>query len=204
MTWHHNLFAHNESRNVRFGGLVDADFRNNVIYDWGERAAYGEFGRLNYVGNYLKPGPSTYQKPFLFFHIGDAEVMPGSVYLKDNVIDGNGGAPGVNRDNWRGMGYYYYERETLAAREPFPTPSVTIEPAEAAYQQVLKGVGATLPQRDTVDERIIREVTTGTGHIINRLSDVGGWPQFPESHSQPWSGNEKSQRTAPRSAGLHP
>lgn len=185
VTWHHNLFAHNESRNVRFGGLVDADFRNNVIYDWGERAGYGEFGRLNYVGNYLKPGPSTYQKPFLFFHIGDAEVMPASIYLKGNIIDGTGGAPGVNRDNWRGMGYYYYERKTLAAAEPFPAPPVTMESAEAAYQHVLKSVGATLPQRDSVDERIIREVTTGTGHIINRLADVGGWPQFPESHSSP-------------------
>jgi hypothetical protein len=185
VTWHHNLFAHNESRNVRFGGLVDADFRNNVIYDWGVLAAYGEFGRLNYVGNYLKPGPSTYQKPFLFFHIGDAEVMPGSIYLKDNIIDGKGGAPGVNVDNWRGMGYYYYERKTLASTEPFPTPAVTMETADAAYQYVLKSVGATLPQRDSVDKRIIREVTTGTGHIINRLSDVGGWPQFPEARSQP-------------------
>jgi hypothetical protein len=47
----------------------------------------------------------------------------------------------------------------------------------------LKDVGATLPLRDSVDERIIREVRTGGGHIISRLSDVGGWPEFPESHS---------------------
>ncbi len=59
VTWHHNLFAHNQSRNVRFGGLVDADFRNNIIYDWGDEAAYGEFDKVNYVGNYLKAGPST-------------------------------------------------------------------------------------------------------------------------------------------------
>ena len=54
VSWHHNLLAHNLSRNVRFQGMVDADFRNNVIYDWGETAAYGEFDRLNYVSNYLK------------------------------------------------------------------------------------------------------------------------------------------------------
>jgi hypothetical protein len=59
VTWHHNLFAHNQSRNVRFQGMVDADFRNNVVYDGGDEAAYGEFDRLNYVGNYLKAGPST-------------------------------------------------------------------------------------------------------------------------------------------------
>ena len=41
MTWHHNLFAHHVNPNVRFQGMVDADFRNNVIYDWGEGSAYG-------------------------------------------------------------------------------------------------------------------------------------------------------------------
>lgn len=51
VTWHHNLFAHNFSRNVRLQGMVDADFRNNVIYDWGECAAYGEFDKVNYIGN---------------------------------------------------------------------------------------------------------------------------------------------------------
>jgi hypothetical protein len=40
VSWHHNLFAHNLGRNPRFQGAVDADFRNNVIYDWGETAGY--------------------------------------------------------------------------------------------------------------------------------------------------------------------
>jgi hypothetical protein len=43
VTWHHNLFAHHVNPNVRFQGMVDAYFRNNVIYDWGEGSAYGEF-----------------------------------------------------------------------------------------------------------------------------------------------------------------
>ena len=68
VSWHHNLFAHNLGRNPRFQGAVDADFRNNVIYDWGETAGYGEFDRLNYVGNYLKPGPSTTQSPRLILN----------------------------------------------------------------------------------------------------------------------------------------
>jgi hypothetical protein len=99
------------------------------------------------------------------------------------MIDGNGGAPGVTRDNWRGMGYYYYERQTLAALEPFAAPPVITEPATAAYEHVLKEAGATLPKRDAVDERIIREVSTGKGHIINRLADIGGWPEFPDPPS---------------------
>ena len=183
VTWHHNLFAHDLSRNVRFQGAVDADFRNNVIYDWGWAAAYGEFDRLNYVGNYLKAGPSTTQKPYLFFHDGEAVVMPASIFLTNNFIEGEPKVPGVNTNNWLGMGYYYYDRSTLAAAEPFPAPPVTTEPAPIACEHVLKDAGATLPKRDAVDERIVREVRTGAGRIINWVSEAGGWPDFPASET---------------------
>lgn len=178
VTWHHNLFAHNLSRNVRFQGPVDADFRNNLIYDWGDTAAYGEFDRVNYIGNFLKAGPSTTQKPWLLFHNGDAVVMPGSLFVTNNILQGRHAAPGVNRDNWRGMGYYY-ERNTVAASEAFPAPPVATESPQAAYEDVLKNAGATLPRRDAVDERIVREVRDGTGHIINWVKEAGGWPDFP-------------------------
>ncbi len=168
ITWHHNLFAHHFNRIVRFQGMVDADFRNNVIYDWGEGSAYGEFDRLNYVGNYLKPGPSTTQRP-LAFHRGDAVVAPGSLFIADNVIEGN---DPVNRDNWRGLGFYYPDRKSLEASQPFGAPPVSMQPAQSAYERVLKDAGATLPLRDAVDERILREVRTGTGHIIGWLREI--------------------------------
>jgi hypothetical protein len=167
VTWHHNLFAHHNNRIVRFQGTVDADFRNNVIYDWGEGSAYGEFDRLNYVGNYLKAGPST-RKPLLF-HNGVAVVGPGSLYVADNMMEGN---EAVNRDNWQGMGYYWFDRKSLAADKPFPAPQVTTEPARDAYERVLKEAGATPLQRDHVDERIVREVREGGGHIINWVREI--------------------------------
>jgi hypothetical protein len=178
VTWHHNLFAHNWSRNVRFQGAVDADFRNNVVYDWGDRAAYGEFDRLNYVGNYLKAGPSTGKSRF--FHDGEAVVMPGSLFVTNNIMEGDAR---VNQNNWRGMGYYYFDRATLAAAKPFPAPPVMTEPAEAAFELVLRDAGAILPRRDATDERIVREARTGTGHIINWVKDAGGWPDFPSAKS---------------------
>jgi hypothetical protein len=173
VSWHHNLFAHNFSRNVRFQGAVDADFRNNVVYDWGERAAYGEFDRLNYIGNYLKPGPSTAQKPQLF-HEGIEAVLPGSLFLAGNVLEGNAR---VTSDNWRGTGFYF-SRTSLAAPAPFPAPRVTTEPAAEAYELVLREAGAILPTRDAVDARIVREVRTGTGHIVESVQAAGGWPIF--------------------------
>jgi hypothetical protein len=168
ITWHHNLLAHHFNRNVRFQGMIDADFRNNVIYDWGEGSAYGEFGRLNYVGNYLKPGPSTTQKPLLF-HNGAVVVAPKSIFIADNVMEGNAG---VNQDNWRGLGIYYYDRKSLDAGKPFPAPAITMEPAQIAYSRVLNEAGATLPRRDAVDERIVREVREGTGHIVNWMREL--------------------------------
>jgi hypothetical protein len=172
VSWHHNLFAHNFSRNVRFQGAVDADFRNNVIYDWGEKTAYGEFDRLNYEGNYLKPGPSTTQKPMVF-HDGIEAVLPGSVYLSGNVLEGDARATG---DNWRATAFNY-NRARLEALEPFPAPRVTTQSAAEAYDLVLRDAGATLPARDSVDARIVREVRAGTGRIVESVQEAGGWPR---------------------------
>ncbi len=169
VSWHHNLLAHNYSRNVRFQGALDADFRNNTIYDWGGAAGYGEFDHLNYVANFLKPGPSTTQKPRLFV-LGDHVVMPGSIFVDGNVLEGD---PKVVEDNWRGMGYYYFDRDSLKAAGPFPAPPVTIEPARAASDLVLQGAGDTLPARDSVDQRVVREVQEGTGHIIRWVREAG-------------------------------
>lgn len=47
-TYHHNLFAHNVSRNPRFGsGTGNNDFRNNVIYNWRHETVYGGEKQIN-------------------------------------------------------------------------------------------------------------------------------------------------------------
>ena len=171
VTWHHNLFAHNVSRNPRFQGAVDADFRNNVVYDWGEKSTYGEFDRLNFVGNYFKPGPSTAQHPLLF-HDGMESVAPGSLFLTGNVMEGD---DRVTQDNWRGSAFFF-DRQTISASSAFPAPSIQNDTATAAFQRVLASAGATRPRRDTVDQRIVREVIRGEGHIIQSVDQAGGSP----------------------------
>lgn len=49
-------------------------------------------------------------------------------------------------------------------------------PASDAYEWVLKQAGARPADRDNVDNRIIKDVRNGTGRIIDRTLDVGGWP----------------------------
>jgi hypothetical protein len=173
ISWHHNLFAHNFSRNPRFQGAVDADFRNNVVYDWGNESTYGEFDRLNFVGNYFKPGPSTVQRPLLF-HEGVESVAPGSLFLSENVMAGD---QKVTEDNWKGTGFFF-DRKAVAAAAPFTAPPIENDTASDAYERVLTGAGATLPGRDAVDERIVREVRNDEGHIVQSVSEAGGWPDF--------------------------
>ena len=67
-SFHHNIYAHHDSRNPRLGeyagskfALTDLmDFRNNVIYNWGHNSMYGGEGmNVNIINNYYKPGPAT-------------------------------------------------------------------------------------------------------------------------------------------------
>ena len=67
-SFHHNLIAHCKNRNPRFAGnstypagsIESADFRNNVIYNWGINTIYGgDGGQYNIVNNYYKYGPTT-------------------------------------------------------------------------------------------------------------------------------------------------
>lgn len=65
-SFHHNLFAHHDSRTPRFGPGTSTqlreltDMRNCVIYNWTGNGCYGaEAMKVNIVNNFYKPGPGT-------------------------------------------------------------------------------------------------------------------------------------------------
>jgi hypothetical protein len=182
VTLHHNLWAHNSSRNPRLGDNYGAppwptfDVRNNVIYDYGD-VAHGMVGdRLsaNFVGNYIRPGPSSNRKrgPIVL-----TETAAVDYYVSDNVVDGRDDLTSDNGRLFDRVAAKARRLVTLAPR-PFPAPTVTTTPAAQALREVLAGAGATLPRRDAVDQRIVREVETRTGKIIDSQKDVGGWPNY--------------------------
>ena len=206
-TYHHNLLAHHSSRNPRFAsGAGFNDYRNNVIYNWGYNSCYGgeydlanTFGSfdINMVGNYYKPGPGT-QAGKVSYRIANPSYRDsignyGRWYIADNVVEGNAA---VSADNWNGGVQVSGGADHIAVlkrQKPWDAMPINEQTAEEAYRAVLQNVGATLPKRDVLDSRIIKEATDGTATyngsnnessqnsgsptgIIDSQNDVGGWP----------------------------
>src|SRR5215207_2433934 len=174
VTYHHNLYAHHDSRNPRVGDNIGLDFVNNVIYDWGGESSYSgpaDEGspRVNYVGNYLVAGPMTASSKLRAFSSGGSTTQ---IYQSNNLIDGDkdGTRDGANNEWSMFIGSY-------TRREParFEFAQVNTHDAATAYELVLKTAGNAL-RRDPVDERVAGEVRSETGRHINSQSDVGGYP----------------------------
>lgn len=211
-SFHHNLIAHHVSRNPRFNGWKRSglsyenpqdeervDFRNNVIYNWGDNSSYGgeALGKYNIVNNYFKYGPAT--KSSIRYKItqvdkdGSATYAPGhgSYFIKDNYVFGS---QSVTDNNWSGVTYASGVTQTAArVNEPFTYLPIAEHTAEVAFDKVLTYGGASLV-RDAIDTRISDEVRNGTATftgsvskrpgIIDKPSDVGGWPVY-QSASAP-------------------
>jgi len=182
---HHNLFAHHSSRNPRFASDdKNIDYRNNVIYNWGFNSAYGgERATVNMIANYYKFGPATKDK--VKNRIVGISENESRWYITDNYVLGY---PAITADNWNGGVHGEASKEIIRAKAPFPAAPVRTQTAEEAYELVLADVGANLPQRDSLDKRIIQEVSTGTATyggawgagkgIIDSQANVGGWPRL--------------------------
>jgi hypothetical protein len=175
VTYHHNLYAHHDSRNPRVGDNIGLDFVNNVIYDWGIKATYtADFTegitRVNYVGNYLVAGPDTpASSRTRAFEGGSTNTQ---VYLSNNFVDStlNGARDGSDIGTNMLTGAY-----TIQTPARFQFAQVNTDGAQTAYDRVLASAGHSL-HRDAVDERIVGEVKNEGGRFINSQNDVGGWP----------------------------
>lgn len=173
ITYHHNLYAFHRSRNPRAGD-VRLDFRNNVVAGWGDRAGYSGDDRLemNYVANVLRPFSYSNNQQYAFLPGGQRP----RIFLSANRM-WNSDLPREQRDLLRPPDKAGADSiQTILVDAPFPTDSVRTEPALAAWDHVLADVGATLPRRDSVDTRIVEQVRTGRGRLIDSQTEVGGWP----------------------------
>ncbi|HLW10771.1 MAG TPA: hypothetical protein VKX35_10245 [Fermentimonas sp.] len=208
-SFHHNLLVHHDSRNPRFGEYEGSayaltnlvDYRNNVIYNWGNNTAYGaEGGNINIVNNYYKPGPASSKRERIMSidkYVKDSNKATydiwGTYFIDGNYVDGSTRA---TADNWAYGVYNQFhnkygtvseaDKAAMRLSEPLPiNDNVTTHSPHDAYDLVLAYGGASLV-RDIVDERIVKEVRNGTytytgsggstNGIIDSQEDVGGWP----------------------------
>ena len=196
-SFHHNLIANNNSRNPRFSGSKTTknsedefvDFRNNVIYNWGENSIYGgEEGTYNIVNNYFKSGPATTSSKL------DRIVSPSEPYGKF-YVDGNyvNNYEDITNNNWNGGVQCDQPELTKLEKAVDINNNVLTTNTEIAYKSVLKQAGASF-NRDKVDKRIIKSIKKDKpsykNGIIDSQDNVGGWPKIKAKKASKDSDND--------------
>ncbi len=175
-TLHHNLYAHNRSRNPRLAGADAAgtanraDVVNNVIFNPGDRYSYSgssDTYEVNWTGNYGIEGPSTTRENELFH----PDSTGTQVYYADNYYD-------TQEDGI--LQLTPAAASTLTGTyTPLASPVTTARPpmqtdAPTAYAQVLSYAGSAA-NRDPIDKRIVNSVIRQNGAHIDSQDEVGGW-----------------------------
>ena len=221
-SFHHNLIAHHDSRTPRFNGnryqtdwIEKVDFRNNVIYNWGNNSAYGGEPRetdyapalYNMVGNYYKAGPATHanRRDRIFEPYKIANNVS-KFHIADNVTTAS---QATTDDNWRGVhNATPAQLEAMRMDEPFAARPITEQVAAGAYAWVLQLAGCVFPVRDSVDARIAHEALTGTATygngLINHAEDVGGFPELNSAAAPADSDHDGMPDAWEIAAGLDP
>lgn len=222
ISFHHNYYADNDSRNPRpqiassgtynggtvviTGGTFNFDFRNNVIYNWGDQNGYNgaEPGlmRINYVGNFSIAGPATpADRASRAF---DVDVTPTQMYLADNLIDSNRNGVISGSNTGAGMIVSGPGGPTYLGAPAGNTSFVSTQPAAAALTSVLDYGGARYWNRDAVDTRVFAQPLTFTGTFIDSPSQVGGYPTLSAGTAPTDTDNDGMPNTWETSLGLDP
>ncbi|HEY2762223.1 MAG TPA: PEP-CTERM sorting domain-containing protein [Pirellulales bacterium] len=150
VTFANNLYANNRSRNPRPGSYnnqtMNFDFRNNVIYNWADRASYTggakdkgtptEYVNVNYVGNYLIPGPSTPtgqpSNTAYTLDISGTDPVDLHIYQSNNAIDSDHGTNRGGVPNGTNTGWAMFAQWNGTATSAFPAASQWANPIGSA------------------------------------------------------------------------
>ncbi|MBI5353863.1 MAG: hypothetical protein HZB50_14565 [Chloroflexi bacterium] len=177
MTVHHNLFAHNWARNPRISGIINSEIINNVIYGWGNAAVEinSDKNITHILNNYFKADLNSSHEEIV---LSDHMHLESWVYIDNNLTYDF-------RDSERLIKSRIKVSETfkIARKYLFDSSNVTMNSPETVYEDVLNFAGVTYPVRDLIDQRIVDEVRTGTGNIIDSQDQVGAWPNYQTVYS---------------------
>lgn len=181
-----NLYAHDRERSPLFKGGARGMIINNLIYDPGPRALHynliaeewgdrpKQLGRMVAIGNVLRAGPST-PEDLAFMMIGGSGSL--EWYAEDNVAVDRLGRPLPE------LGSYTTAAVDFIGIERPPLPeAVRVLPAAEVQDAIIAGAGARPWDRDPIDSRIVANVIEGRGAIIDSEQEVGGYPDYAETH----------------------
>ena len=201
---HHTLIAKNVGRNPRIGTNYPrkiheqlVDFRNNLIFSPGGAQgameidhllsddgavvplSFGTIARVNVVNN-IFGAPASYPRTIGYVS------GPSKIYLEGNVtgagpVDWAQAFIDGNDRQWSS----FATRADYEASSPHPVATVGTTATAALAEALLPRVGATVPKRDALDERIIGEVRAnaygvGIGSSLPEL--CGGQPPQDSDH----------------------
>jgi hypothetical protein len=197
VTMHHNLYAHNRSRNIRpqsGDSFANYDFVNNVIYNPGDRYTYSETSastnayHLNFVNNFGIDGPNS-TAPSLVNSLSTASQIYAPA---GSMLDGNNdglldSTPASGGNFVTGTSTTLATRVTGSSNNLYPVTTTT---ADQAYIQVVSRAGATYA-RDPINRRLIRTVLNQTsGHLTSNESEWGGYPPLASPARAPDTNND--------------
>ncbi|PDT46704.1 pectate lyase [Sinorhizobium fredii] len=177
---HHSLFAFGKFRNpqikMKIPGAV-ADVVNNVFFSpvWQYVVSFGdEWAHIhaNVIGNYKIAGKKLRNDHLV--HLFIESGLGHSIYVKDNYDEPYRTEP-TQDDSF----VLAEDQRRFIVPAPFDVPTIRTSSPMAAYEQVLANAGATKPERDGVDRRIIEDIKSGSGRLLKKdPRDVGGWPDL--------------------------
>jgi hypothetical protein len=188
-----NLLAHAVSRNP-LTNATRVVFANNVVYNWKNMAvdlqSRGAITQNSVVGNVFVRGPDYNMNSPVSLRADETKLPVGSkVFLSDNEAQETTADPWSVAAPLKGeLTLSQYKSELPVG---WPAGMTTLPTSQSVVlNHVLKNVGARPADRDSVDKRVVEQVRTRTGRIINCVApngtprcelNAGGWPKMAEN-----------------------
>lgn len=144
-----------------------------------------DFGKAYVAGNVVEGNSRVTENNWKGgVQFEDNELLPAKHQLTEKELrSGKGDLTREQRESLAVKTRSQVLNEVRAA-EPYPHAYLTMQSAEEAYEFVLREAGATLPKRDSVDQRVVEMVRSGqVGYtegkgIITDIEQVGGYPEY--------------------------
>ncbi len=176
-----NILAFNNYRNPLIrDDITNIIVTNNYIHNPGigskSKIYIGTKGdkniplRASIIGNLFYPNKNEYYYNSIYIEPDSASDL--KVYVKDNL------GPLYNPSDEWAIVYGRKDNSIVANSPPISISGLNILKANEIKNFLMENSGARPQDRDLVDKRIISNIFSGNGGIINSQNEVGGWPNL--------------------------